>query len=117
MNKDFNSIEELRQLAVDMGMPVVTAIQKKPKSPIVELVEREMEDNFYSEHEEDSGYYGTEETEKSLIRFANVIVAECIQAIKNEIGDQQRNGIQRNTLGLNQAIYSIKDRFGVDKNV
>jgi hypothetical protein len=117
MTKDFNSIEELRRLAMNMGMLVATSVQKKTKSPIVELVEQEMEDNFYSDHEEDSGYYGTEETEKSLIRFANAIVAECIQAIMNEIGDQQRNGIQSNTLGLNQAIYSIKDRFGVNNNV
>jgi hypothetical protein len=46
--------------------------------------------------------------------FASLIAKECTEIIKQQISDQSSKGILSNTLGLNQAIFSINDHFGLD---
>lgn len=48
----------------------------------------------------------------ALETFAKLIAKECTKAIRDEIKEQQRNNIMTNTLGLNQAIYTIQEIFG-----
>lgn len=53
---------------------------------IKELVTQEMDSNYYSFEEEDSGYFGPESTEASLGKFAEHIIKESIDALEKECG-------------------------------
>lgn len=44
--------------------------------------------------------------------FAPLIVKECVEAINQEIVEQQRAGFTQDTNGLNQARFAIAEVFG-----
>ena len=85
---------------------------------IKELVLQEMDNNYYSYVEEESGYFGPDATEDSLEKFAEHIIKESIDALKKECDTlDYRNdfeiGYQQ---GFAYAISYLSKHFGVEFN-
>ena len=60
-------------------------------------------------HERD---WDSETTEFDRFKFAELIVEECLSAVRQELNAQSKAHVLTHVGGLDQAISKIKERFG-----